>query len=81
MQTTPKPANPPRPKALTRLTPDTREALRARVAATSARAVGRELLVSDGIVRRACDGHGILPAHARLLELQLAPNTAATHAA
>ena len=63
--------NPPRPKAVLPLDLLTRAALRQRVEATSARATGRALLVSDSLVRRAIDGAPIALAHHRLLSLQL----------
>ena len=68
-----------RPKACLVLPSDTLAALRARVDATSARAVARELAVSDALVRRVLAGEPILPAMHRLLSLQLAgnPNSAA----
>lgn len=69
--------NPPRPKTVLPLDPDTREALRQRVEASSARAAGRALLVSDSLVRRALDGAPITQAIHRLLSLQLQPTVAA----
>ena len=73
----------PRPKACRVLPSDTTAALRARVEATSARAVARDLAVSDALVRRVLAGSPILPAMHRLLSLQLASNhnAAATCAA
>ena len=64
----------PRPKACRVLPSDTTAALRARVEATSARAVARDLAVSDALVRRVLAGSPILPAMHRLLSLQLASN-------
>ena len=63
-----------RPKACLVLPSDTTAALRSRVDATSARAVARELAVSDALVRRVLAGEPILPAMHRLLSLQLAGN-------
>lgn len=63
-----------RPKACLVLPSDTTATLRARVDATSARAVARDLAVSDALVRRVLAGEPILPAMHRLLSLQLASN-------
>jgi hypothetical protein len=63
-----------RPKNCAVLSGDALATLRARVDATSARAVARELAVSDSLVRRVLAGEPILPAMHRLLSLQLAGN-------
>ena len=63
-----------RPKACLVLPSDTLATLRTRVDATSARAVARDLAVSDALVRRVLAGEPILPAMHRLLSLQLASN-------
>lgn len=60
-----------RPKACLVLPSDTLATLRTRVDATSARAVARDLAVSDALVRRVLAGEPILPAMHRLLSLQL----------
>jgi hypothetical protein len=69
--------NPPRPKSVLPLDLDTRDALRRCVEASSARATGRALLVSDTLVRRALDGAPITRAMHRLLSLQLQPQVTA----
>ena len=73
----------PRPKVCAVLSPDALANLRARVDATSARAVARELAVSDSLVRRVLAGEAITVALHRLLSVQLAPpnDRAATCAA
>lgn len=61
----------PRPKGTAPLPSRCLVVLRSRLDASTARALGRDLAVSDATITRAVRGEGLTPSMRRLLELQL----------